>query len=89
MEKQMEFKVVVNPFKSEAIITSKIRGVEYKETVYWGYTDDWNSFTMDDKVFDVHFLYDSYFTVSIYHVEDNKVDYTKIYNVKLKIKLTD
>ncbi len=85
----MKFKVIVNPFIHEAIISTKIENTEYSRTIYYEDNDEWTSFIFNDKIFDIHFLYDTEFTVSIYPVIDNKVNYEVNYDVELTIKLTD
>ena len=83
------FEVTVNPFKREAVLKCLINECEYIKTIFWGDIDEWNSFEMENKTFDIHFYYDAEFLVSIYPVEDNKVDFSKSLKVDLIIKLTD
>lgn len=47
--------------------------------------DEWNSFDFGGNIFDIHFLYDEAFTVSIYPVIDDSVEYSEL-DVELKLK---
>ena len=85
----MKFQIEVNPFKQSAIINTKIGAIYYTHAMYFEQFDEWNSFEFAGQIFDIHFLYDMEFTVSIYPVIDNKTDYTKSFEVELTIKLTD
>lgn len=84
-----KFNVEVNPFKRKAIINSKIGKIEYSKIIYYEDIDEWNSFEFGEKTFDIQFHYDAEFLVSIYPVNNAKVDYTKPYDVKLTLKMTD
>jgi len=83
------FKVEVNPFLRKASINSKIGKVNYTKILYYSENDEWNSFEFAGQVFDIQFHYDAEFLVSIYPVENNKVDYTKPFKVELTFKMTD
>jgi hypothetical protein len=85
----MKFQVEVNPFKQVAVINTKIGAIYYTQVMYFEQFDEWNSFKFGGQIFDIHFLYDMEFMVSIYPVIDNKADYTKLFEVELTIKLTD
>lgn len=85
----IKFKVEVNPFKRKAVINSKIGKFQYTKIMYYEDIDQWDSFEFNEKIFDIHFHYDAEFLVSIYPVEENKVDYTKPYKVELTFKMTD
>ena len=86
----IKFKVDVNPFKREAIVKCDINNSEYTETIYYDDNDEWFNFDMDDYNFDIHFLYDHEFSVSIYHVlEGNHVDYENPCDVELTFKMTE
>jgi len=85
----MKFQVEVNPFKQSAIINTKIGAFSYTQVMYFEQFDEWDSFELGGQIFDIHFLYDMEFTVSIYPVFDNKADYTKPFEVELTIKLND
>jgi hypothetical protein len=85
----IKFKVEVNPFLRKVVINSKIGKILYTKIIYYEVIDEWNSFEFDGKPFDIQFHYDAEFLVSIYPVEENKVDYTKPYDVELIFKMTD
>lgn len=85
----IKFKVEVNPFLKKAVINSKICKIQYTKIMYYEDIDEWNSFEFGRKKFDIQFHYDAEFLVSIYPVEENKVDYTKPYEVLLTFKMTD
>jgi hypothetical protein len=85
----MKFQVEVNPFKQVAVINTKIGAIYYTQVMYFEQFDEWDSFELGGQIFDIHFLYDTEFMVSIYPVIDNKADYTKNFEVELTIKLND
>jgi hypothetical protein len=85
----IKFKVEVNPFLRKAVINSKIGKILYTKIIYYEDIEEWNSFEFGDKTFDIEFKYEAEFLVSIYPVENNKVDYTKPYKVELTFKMTD
>ena len=85
----IKFKVEVNPFKRKAIINSTIGKIQYTKIIYYEDIDEWSSFEFGEKTFDIQFHYDAEFLVFIYPVEENKVDYTKPYEVELTFKMTD
>lgn len=87
--KEIKFKVQVNPFAKIAVITTKINRVLFERKMYYENIDEWNSFEMNQKTYDIHFHYDAKFLVSIYGVTNNIVDYTKQYKVILTFKMTD
>ncbi len=66
MEEANEFNIVVNPFIHEAIIVTLINNCTYVETLYYNDCDYWSSFEIGGKSYDIHFLFDSNFIVSIY-----------------------
>lgn len=90
MEK-FQFIVTVNPFLQSAKIQCEYKKCLYEKDLIYSDIDDWQTFQIDNRIFDIHFLYDTEFTVSIYNVENNKVDYTEKgqQEIKLNIKLTD
>lgn len=85
----LSFNVEVNPFLHTVSINTEVNDCVY--TICTGYEslDDWNSFEIAGKTFDIHYLYEAEFLISIYPVEENKVDYSKEQKVNLTIKLTD
>lgn len=88
-QKKFKFKVQVNPFTQEAIIKTKIGSTEFSHIMYYEEADEFNSFEIDDYVFDIHFHYDQEFTVSIYPVIDNVADYINNCDVKLTLQLSE
>ena len=88
-KRNINIKVEVNPFLNKATINSKIKNILYTKIIYYECIDDWNSFSFNNMVFDIHFHYDAEFSVTIYPVKNNKIDYSKNYKVDLIIKLTD
>jgi hypothetical protein len=85
----INFKVEVNPFLRKAVIHAKIEKIQYTKIMYFEDIDEWNTFEMANKIFDIQFQYDAEFLVSIYPVEDNKIDYGKPHDVELTFKMTD
>lgn len=81
----MKFYVEVTRSKKEAVIQSEIDGVQYSTVMKYEEDDEWNSFDFGGNIFDIHFLYDDGFTVSIYPVIDDSVEYCKL-DVELKLK---
>jgi hypothetical protein len=85
----MKFQVIINPFKHEAIIKTKMGNTKYSKTMYYFNNDEWNSFDIIGQLFDIHFCYDKKFTVSVYTVKDSQTNYEVNHDIKLTIKLTD
>lgn len=85
----MKFRVEVNPFTRKAIISCDWGNHQHERIVYYDDIDEWTSFQIDDYLFDIHFLYDFDFSVSIYPVTNNSVDYEHECDVDLSIKLTE
>jgi hypothetical protein len=81
------FDVFVSPFEKEVTISRIKEGQElekdpakrrsgsllcdYVEELYFRDLDEWQSFEMDGKVYDVHFLYEDNFSLNIYEVKEN------------------
>ena len=84
-----QFKVEVNPFLRKAIIKTTINDVEYLRQRYYDNVDEWNSFTLDGKIYDIHFDYDEDFSVSIYPYTSENDKYRNSCQVELTIKLKD
>lgn len=86
---KLNFKVQVNPFTHSVSINTSLEGVTY--TVVTGYEDidQWDSFEIMGRTFDIQYHYDAEFLVSIYDVIDGKIDYDAQHDVELIIKLTD
>lgn len=85
----IKFKVEINPFTRKAVINAKIGVIQYTHIMYYEELDEWGSFEFDNKTFDIHFHYDTKFSVSIYLVENDKVDFSKHFKVSLKFKMED
>jgi hypothetical protein len=85
----MKFRVEVNPFTRKAIISCDWNNYQHEWIMYYDDIDEWNSFQIDYYLFDIHFLYDFDFSVSIYPVKNNSVDYEHECDVDLVIKLTE
>jgi len=89
MAKRIRFNVEVNPFLQKATITTEIDGVSYTIIRHYNEIDEWDSFEINGQVHDIHFCYDSEFSVSIYPVIKDVADFENPYKVKLKIVLKD
>ena len=85
----MTFKAIVNPFLQEVKLTCKDKKITQEIVFNYENIDEWNSFEIDGKIYDIQFHYDAEFLISIYPVENNKVDFSKSQDVKIKFKLTD
>ena len=81
--KRLKFNVVVNAFLRTAEITHKDETIEMN----FEDLDEWNTFKMGGRDFDIHFLYDEEFSVSIYDVQDGQINTDNWHSVKLKIKM--
>jgi hypothetical protein len=80
-----QFEVTVNPFKRSVHIGRIKEGQEleidpakrrngnvlydFVEELYFRDLDEWQSFEMDGKYYDVHFLYEDDFSLNIYEVK--------------------
>ena len=85
---KIKFDVEVNPFLKGVYIESKINKCIYTEFLTFTDTDEWQTFRMGEQDFDIHFLYDDKFSVSICTIEDvteGDVIYIS-HKVKTKIK---
>ena len=88
IENKRKFNVEVNPFTQTAIISSKFNDVLYTQMINYSDLDVWDSFEMAWECFDIHFLYDDEFSVSIYPTEEGKAtDYKNPCIVHLKINI--
>jgi hypothetical protein len=86
----MKFDIIINPFTKLADITANSDG-KNKEQFKMTYSDadEWNSFKIDNKVFDIHFYYDEEFTVSIYEVFGENAIYSEYLPVNLTFKMNE
>jgi hypothetical protein len=74
-------KVIINPFTKQVVVLDKKEEVE----LYYDDIDEWVSFTLSNRVYDIHILYDSGLDVSIYNVIDGVIDYEK--SIKSTVKV--
>lgn len=68
-----KFYVDVNPFTQQVNIRAKIGKETYEKSVWYELPDCYQTFSMGEDVFDIHFDYDGEFTVEVFSSEDNKV----------------
>lgn len=81
-----KFNVIVNPFTHVAYVSTKVGKTEQEvELNPDTLLDEWSSFEFGDNVYDIHFHYDTEFSVSIYDADDTQSSHS----VKLKIVLKD
>lgn len=85
----MKFKVEINPFKQKATVSTKVNNQSHTVEIYYEDIDEWNSFKVNGQEFDIQFHYDAEFLVSIYPIENDRIDYSKTCEVELTFKLTD
>jgi len=83
------FKVEVNPFLRMAIVKTNVNDCERSFAMYYKDVDEWNSFSLDGKIFDIHFDYDEEFSVSIYPYINEDDKYKNHCEVELTIKLNN
>ena len=86
---KLDFKVKVNPFTHSVSINVTSKGITY--TLVTGYEDidQWDTFELMGRTFDIQYHYEAEFLVDIYDVVNGKIDYEAQHNVELTIKLTD
>ena len=86
---KLNFKVQVNPFTHSVSINVTSKGITY--TLVTGYEDidQWDTFELMGRTFDIQYHYEAEFLVGIYDVVNGKIDYEAQHNVELTIKLTD
>lgn len=87
--KEIKFKVVINPFTQKAIVSTTINDVLHIKIIHYKEIDEWNAFTIDNMVFDIHFHYDVKFEVSIYPVINGTADVLNWYEVELILKTSE
>jgi hypothetical protein len=75
-KKSNTMKSTLNPFTRELMITHNINGCTYENTIQFTDLDEWSSFRTD-KLYDIHFLYDSWLSLEIFAVKNGKIDYTR------------
>jgi hypothetical protein len=80
-----KFNVIVNPFTGIAYVSSKVGNTQQEiEIVVETLLDEWSSFEFGDKVYDIHFYYDTEFSVSIYDADDIQSSHSVKLNIVLK-----
>ncbi len=81
-----KFNVLVNPFTGIAYVSSKVGKIQQEiEIVVENLQDEWSSFEFGSDVYDIHFHYDTEFSVSIYDADDTQ----NSHSVKLNLILKD
>jgi hypothetical protein len=61
-------RAIVNPFLRTVTIIN--------QTIQFDDLDEWSSFTMDGRHYEIHFFYDDKFELSVYAIDfDGEVDY--------------
>lgn len=81
-----KFNVLVNPFTGVAYVSTKVGSMQQEvEIVVGNWQDEWASFEFGSNVYDIHFYYDTAFSVSVYDADDTQT----IHSVKLTITLKD
>lgn len=80
-----KFNVLVNPFTGVAYISSKVGNIQQEiEIVVDNILDEWSSFEFGNCVYDVHFHYDTEFSVNIYDADDMQSSHSVKLNIILK-----
>lgn len=81
-----KFNVLVNPFTGVAYVSTKVGSIQQEVEIFVGnWQDEWASFEFGSNVYDIHFYYDTAFSVSVYDADDTQT----IHSVKLTITLKD
>jgi hypothetical protein len=83
------FSLEVNPFRKSISLKCVICEVEYTRELYYEELDDWQTFEIHGRTFDLHNYYDAEFLVEIFEVVDNLIDLSAPLKTNLTIKLTD
>jgi len=79
----MEFKAIVNPFINKVIITTNIDNCEYSVTLFFDDTDEWKSFSLNNIIYDIHYLYEEGYGLNIclyYPLSDGTIKEVKCIN---------
>jgi hypothetical protein len=81
-----KFNVLVNPFTGIAYVSTKVGNTQQEiEISVDNLLDEWSSFEFGSNVYDIHFHYETEFSVSIYDSDE----YQNSHSVKLNIILKD
>lgn len=83
-----KFYVDVNPFTQQVNIRAKIGKETYEKSVWYELPDCWQTFSMGEDVYDIHFDYDGEFSVEVFSAEDNGV-LQGAFPTKITIRLKD
>jgi hypothetical protein len=82
----IKFEVIIKPFFNELIIKGMKNMNEEVQEFLYDSLDEWGGFTMFDKKFDYHFLYDEEPKLVMYSYNDKSYDLSDM-NVKLIIEI--
>lgn len=66
-----KFNLLINPFTRRLLISSRINGIACEAIVEYDLLDEWHSFQLDNKSFDVHIYYEDSIDINIH---ENKGD---------------
>jgi hypothetical protein len=67
-----KFNLLVNPFTHKILASARVNKIACEEVIYWGgELDWWGTFRMEDKVFDIHLLYEDELVISIYELNND------------------
>jgi hypothetical protein len=83
------FSLEVNPFRKSISLKCVIDEVEYTRELYYEELDDWQTFQVGGRRFDLHNYYDAEFLVEIFEVVDNLIDLSAPLKTRLTFKLTE
>jgi len=83
-ENKRKFDVEVNPFLKTIIISSSFNDTLYTQILSYTDLDEWIAFEMAWECFDLHILYEDSLNVSVYPIEDGRIQYSNHCIVKLK-----
>jgi hypothetical protein len=84
----IKFNLLVNPFTHKILASARVNKIACEEVIQWdGDLDWWGTFRMDDKIFDIHLLYEDELEISIYELS-NLCDTSDYHNpLPISIKL--
>lgn len=84
----IKFNLLVNPFTHKILVSARVNKTACEEVIHWdGDLDWWSAFRMEDKVFDIHILYEDELEISIYELsnECDTSDYQNSHPVSIKL----
>lgn len=80
-----KFNVIVNPFTGVAYVSTKVGNTKQEIEIGIGDLEDsWASFEFGSNAYDIHFHYDTSFSVSIYDADDTQGSHSVKLNIVLK-----